>query len=200
MVTSRKQWPTVQCLNREVVRGGAQGSILGPVPFTVFISDTDIDINISDMLIKPGNYTKLSCAVDIPKGWDSFQRDLDKPEKWIHGNLMRFNKVKYKVMYLGWGNTPDQYRLGDEGIESSPLEKELGVLVDEKLGMRQQCALAAQKAKCILGCIKRGMASRMYPTLVRPHWSTESCSGVLGTEKTCWSGSRRQPQDDWKTG
>lgn len=44
------------------------------------------------------------------------------------------------------------YRLGKERLESSLVERHLGVLFDSKFNLSQQCTLTAKRVKCILGC------------------------------------------------
>jgi len=71
-------------------------------------------------------------------------------------NLIRFDKTKSKVLHLSQGNPRFVYQLGEDLLESSPAEKDLGGLVGEKPNRSQQCALAAWKANGIWVPLEEG--------------------------------------------
>lgn len=75
----------------------------------------------------------------------------------------------------GQGNHRHKYRMGGERIESSPEQKDLGMLVDEKkLNMTQSYALTAQIANCMLGWIHSSVTSRMKEGILRFYLALET--------------------------
>ncbi|KAK4827981.1 hypothetical protein QYF61_022683 [Mycteria americana] len=85
-------------------------------------------------------------SINMLKCRTAIQRDLDRLEEYANMNLMKLSKDKCEVLHLGRKNPLQSHRLRTDKPGSSSAEKDLGILVDNKLNMNQQHALAAKKA------------------------------------------------------
>lgn len=67
------------------------------------------------------------------------------------------------------------YRLGAELLEGNRVEKNLGHLVDSRLDLRQKHAIVAKKAKSILVCIRKSVASMLREVILLLFCSALMC-------------------------
>ena len=120
---------------------------------------------------------------------------------WEIGNSVQDGKLSchFWMQQIQQEQAHATVHVADTQLESSSAEKDLGVLEDTKLNMSQQCALAANKANGILGCIRQHIARRwrevMLPlcsALVRPHlecwvqfWAPQ-CKTDMDMETVQW--------------
>ncbi|PKU46419.1 rna-directed dna polymerase from mobile element jockey- hypothetical protein [Limosa lapponica baueri] len=148
---------------KAVMSGVPQQSVLGPVVFNSFLVTWTVGLSepSGSLPMTPSCEVLLTCwreGMPSRGTWTGLRGGLWKPHE------VQLSQVQGPA--LGYGNSKHKYRLGGEWIGSSPEEKDLGVLVDEKLNISWQCALADQKANCILGCIKRSVVSRLREVIL----------------------------------
>ena len=158
-----------------VLSGIPQGSILGPILFTIFINDLP-DCAQSQCYIFADD-TKI---YNKSENHDQIQNDIDSFLKWSDTWCLYFNAGKCKVMHAGKKNPEHNYKMKIEGKDDVIIleceeEKDLGVTFDKSLKFDVHIQNCISKANKVLGIIKRSFTYldteifiRLYKSLVRP--------------------------------
>ena len=160
----------------EVLSGVPQGSVLAPLLFIIFINDLDLEAAAADLISKFADDTKVGVYVRGEGDRNRLQLVLNNLMAWADCWGMKFNVSKCKVVHFGSRNPKYSYTMNGAELEVSKEEKDLGVLVTDKLSVSAQCAKAARTANAVLGQISRAFHFRdrdiftgLYKQYVRPH-------------------------------
>ena len=148
--------------------------MLGPLLFILYAND--LELGIDCQVFKFADDTKMIIRIRNLQDNIKGQKNLDKLIGWSDRNDMQFNENKCSVLHIGSNNPKFNYSMNGVWLESSDVEKDLGVFVDNRLKFSKQCLDARNKANRMLGFISRNVAHRskeviktLYNAYVRPH-------------------------------
>ena len=159
----------------EVLSGVPQGTVLGPLLFLIFVSEIPDLVKSHISLFADDTKLYSTCSKN------ELQDDLDKVVDWTNQMQMSFNAGKCKVMHLGKENPVKQYTMLNSDNERCVLseaktEKDLGVIIDNRLSFTEHITAQVNKANRALGALKHTFKymdkytfKHLYKSLIRPH-------------------------------
>ena len=161
--------------NAKVLSGIPQGSILGPILFTVYINDLPHGISSSCK-----NFADDTKIFDIANNYRLIQQDMKLLQTWSNKWLLYFNAEKCKVLHVGRTNQCYKYSMEIEEnvtqeISKCTEEKDLGVIFDNTLSFDAHINNVINKATRMTGIIRRTFSylnktsfTCLYKAMIRP--------------------------------
>lgn len=162
----------------DVLSGVPQGSVLGPVLFICYINDLPEEIHTNVKLF--ADDTKVYADVSESSNGQKLQEDISRLDDWAKKWQLSFNsRSKCKVMHIRNNNTKRKYKMQQEqelvDLETTEIEKDIGVHVDKELKFDRHVEIQCGKANKILGMIRRSFTyidkdsmKKLYTALIRP--------------------------------
>ena len=164
---------------KEVTSGIPQGSVLGPILFVLFINDLPEVIKHGSVPFLFADDTKVYHKINCTKDCEDLQEDIKAMQLWSEKWLLCFHPDKCKCMRIGKSDIDlFAYKLKDDGkaMEFSKFEKDIGVVIDNKLTFENHINEKVNKANSVMGVIRRTFEfldtktfRLLYTAMVRPH-------------------------------
>jgi Reverse transcriptase (RNA-dependent DNA polymerase)/Endonuclease-reverse transcriptase len=173
---------TVLSAPKAVTSGVPQGSILGPLLFLLFVDDVDSIIEPNTFICKFADDLKLyyvfnpdDQAAVGSNTQNPLQKTLLNIMEWSESNTLPLNLNKCSVLHFGKKNLKVKYMLSQTPLNARTYERDLGILVDDRLSFDQQISTAVSKAKRLVGMMLHTFSSRsrnvilpVFQSLIRP--------------------------------
>ena len=164
-----------------VKSGVPQGSILGPLLFTIYINDLSSSISYSNLL-KFADDVKCYRAICNSNDSLSLQFDIDSLFQWSLDNKLSFNINKCTVLqYKPSTNTnfDTSYHINHRELSKVTKYRDLGIIFTENLSWHSHYEAIVAKTYKSLGLLKRvfkhtispQVKRTLYLTFVRPKLS-----------------------------
>ncbi|MEL7308662.1 MAG: reverse transcriptase family protein, partial [Pseudomonadota bacterium] len=165
---------------KQVTSGVIQGSVLGPLLFTIFVNDIDDNVNNCVLLKYADDIRIYRCFKACPAHQNEnsylFQTDVNALMAWSMRWDLKFNYSKCCILHFGRSNIRSPYKLNNHDLTEKKLEKDLGILFSVDFKFDDYIHLIAKKANKQLGLITKVFSLKnpqviiqLYKTFVRPH-------------------------------
>ena len=163
----------------KVTYGTAQGSILGPLIFILYVNDVFNALNANTSIYMYADDTLLVCkANNAQSATDKAQKALDEMVAWCEENKLTINRGKTKFMLIKQAKVSceSQVKQGNYKIGTVRSYEYLGIVLDDKLSMNDYLELMWKKANAKIGILAKirrfiteKTAMKIYKCMIRPH-------------------------------
>ena len=166
----------------DIASGVPQGSVLGPLLFTLYISDMPSCICFSQVLLYADDTVLFFTAKTAIELEASLNNDINRISSWMQENKLFLNVSKTEYVIYGSHlrlKREDSISLSCNGsfLTKSESFKYLGVVIDEVLSFNNHIEHVVKKVSRKLGVFKRfkisipvAAAERLYKTTILPIW------------------------------